>query len=77
MDTEGIPDFKCEATQPIPMTEIVRNPEHSGYSPDEIAEFYPDLSLADIHAALAYYYEHVDEFRDSMSDAGDEHETPA
>lgn len=32
--------------------------EHSGYSPDEIVEFSPDLSLADVHAALAYYYEH-------------------
>ena len=50
--------------------------EHSGYSPDEIAEFYPDLSLADIHAALSYYYDHVDEFRDTMP-ASDDPETPA
>ncbi len=43
--------------------------EHSGYSPDEIADLYPPLSLADIHTALAYYYTNIDEFRDAMSDA--------
>lgn len=37
--------------------------EHNGYSPDEIVEFYPDLSLEDVHTALAYYYSNVDEFR--------------
>lgn len=34
--------------------------EHSGYSPDEIVELYPALSLADVHTALAYYYATVD-----------------
>lgn len=38
--------------------------EHSGYSPDEIVELYPALSLSDVHTALAYYYEHIEEFRD-------------
>lgn len=47
--------------------------EHSGYSPDEIAEFYPPLSLSDIHTALAYYYAHIDEFRDV--DAGNTGDT--
>jgi uncharacterized protein (DUF433 family) len=28
--------------------------EHSGYDPDEIARLYPDLSLSDIHKALAW-----------------------
>ena len=37
--------------------------EHNGHSPDEIAEFYPALSLEDIHTAIAYYYGHIDEFR--------------
>lgn len=30
----------------------------SGMSPGQIHEAYPHLSLAQIHAALAYYYEH-------------------
>ena len=37
--------------------------EHSGYDPDEITELYPELSLADVHYALGYYYEHINEFR--------------
>ena len=41
--------------------------EHSGYSPDEIADLYPPLSLEDIHTALAYYYANIEEFRDSMT----------
>jgi len=39
--------------------------EHSGYSPDEITELYPALSLTDIHAVLAYYYDHLGRFRES------------
>src|SRR5947209_6522208 len=27
-------------------------------SPQQLHEFYPDLSLAQIHSALAYYYDH-------------------
>ncbi|MCI2429029.1 DUF433 domain-containing protein [Candidatus Acetothermia bacterium] len=33
-----------------------------GYSPEEIqTEIYPSLSLAQIHDALSYYYDHQDE----------------
>jgi len=39
--------------------------EHSGYDPDEITQLYPDLTLGDVHRALAYYYDHVEEFRPS------------
>ncbi|WP_101294523.1 DUF433 domain-containing protein [Halegenticoccus soli] len=37
--------------------------EHSGYDPDEITQLYPDLSLGEVHRALAYYYDHIDDFR--------------
>ncbi|MFB6189177.1 MAG: DUF433 domain-containing protein [Halapricum sp.] len=30
--------------------------ERSGYGPDEITQLYPELSLSDVHRALAYYY---------------------
>jgi len=30
-------------------------------SPDEICDAYPGLSLAQVHAALGYYYDHRDE----------------
>lgn len=52
----------------IRVVDIVKAYEHSGYSPDEITELYPDLSLADIHTALAYYYENIDEFQEQFSD---------
>ncbi|MDZ7687226.1 MAG: DUF433 domain-containing protein [Halobacteriales archaeon] len=47
----------------IRVVDIAKAYEHSGYDPDEITELYPDLSLGDVHTALAYYYENVDELR--------------
>ena len=44
--------------------------EHSGYSPDEIVDLYPALTLSDVHTSLAYYYAHIEEFRDRSDDAG-------
>jgi uncharacterized protein (DUF433 family) len=32
--------------------------ERMGMSPDEIVSAYPSITLWDVHAALAYYYEH-------------------
>nr|WP_245800086.1 DUF433 domain-containing protein [Haladaptatus litoreus] len=29
--------------------------EHRGYSPDEIIDFYPALTLEDVYTAIAYY----------------------
>jgi uncharacterized protein (DUF433 family) len=43
--------------------------EHSGYDPDEITQLYPDLSLSDVHRALAYYYDHVDAFRSAPAES--------
>src|SRR5438477_2483994 len=31
--------------------------ERMGLSPDEIVSAYPTITLSDVHAALAYYYE--------------------
>ena len=31
--------------------------ERMGMSPDEIVSAYPSITLSDVHAALAYYYE--------------------
>jgi Protein of unknown function (DUF433). len=45
----------------IRVVDIAKAYEHSGYDPD--VTVYPDLSLGDVHTALAYYYEHVDELR--------------
>jgi uncharacterized protein (DUF433 family) len=32
--------------------------DHRQMSPEEIVEQYPHLTLADVYAALAYYYDH-------------------
>ena len=32
--------------------------ERMGISPDEIVSSHPSITLSDVHAALAYYYEH-------------------
>jgi uncharacterized protein (DUF433 family) len=42
--------------------------EDYGYSPDEILSYYPSLTLADIHAALAYYFDHREAIRQDISD---------
>ena len=37
--------------------------ELMGRSPDEIVAAYPHLTLAQVHAALSYCYDHLDEMR--------------
>jgi hypothetical protein len=32
-----------------------------GYSPDQIVDLFPGISLADVYAALAYYFDHRQE----------------
>ena len=41
--------------------------EKLGLSPDEIVDHYPTLTLADIHAALAYYWDHRDEIERAIA----------
>jgi len=43
--------------------------ERLGKSPDEIVRAYPHITLADVHAALAYYWDHKDEIDEQMRDA--------
>ena len=47
----------------IRVKDVAEAYEHSGYDPDEITQLYPDLSLADVHRALAYYFDNIDDFR--------------
>lgn len=49
----------------IRVVDVATAYDSSGYEPDEITQLYPALSLADVHAALAYYYDHADEFSSS------------
>jgi uncharacterized protein (DUF433 family) len=45
----------------VRVMDIVVWHEMRGYSPDEIAGMFPGLTLADVHAALAYYFDHREE----------------
>ena len=43
--------------------------EQKGMSPDEILLHYPSITLSDIYAALAYYYDHREEIRTKMQES--------
>jgi len=53
----------------IRVEDIASAYEHSGYDPDEITQLYPALSLSDVHRALAYYYDHIDDFRSPSTES--------
>src|SRR6185503_19397893 len=50
----------------IRVQDIVVWHEMQGQTPEEIVADYPQLSLADVHAALAYYRDHRDDIRRQM-----------
>src|SRR3989304_2430385 len=40
--------------------------ELKGMTPDEILQAYPTITLADVHAALAYYWDHREEIEQAI-----------
>jgi CBS-domain-containing membrane protein len=48
------------------VSDIVIWHEHQGLTADAIVSQIPGLTLADVHAALAYYYENLDAVREEM-----------
>jgi uncharacterized protein (DUF433 family) len=44
----------------ITVADIAIGHERQGLTPDEIVDAFPTLTLSDIHAALAYYFENRD-----------------
>jgi uncharacterized protein (DUF433 family) len=55
LDAEGIPWITGANTKVV---EVVLDKIAYGWSPEEMHRQHPDLSMAQIHAALSYYYEH-------------------
>ncbi|SRR6266540_1702314 len=47
----------------IRVLDIVAAAEHLGMSPDEICDQYPELTLAQVHSALAYFFDHREEIQ--------------
>ena len=52
----------------IAVQNIVIWHEHLGYSIEEIASLY-DLTLAEVHSALAYYFDHKNEIDRSIAES--------
>lgn len=69
VDTQGRPWVDETNTK---VTEIVLDRLGYGWSPEEIHFQHPHLSLAQIHAALSYYYDHQARLDEQM--ASDERE---
>ena len=46
--------------------DIVIPYERHGLSPDEIVLHLPSLRLSEVHAALAYYYDHTQEIENDI-----------
>jgi uncharacterized protein (DUF433 family) len=55
LDENGIPWITGANTKVV---EVVLDKMAYGWSPEEMHLQHPHLSMAQIHAALAYYYEH-------------------
>ncbi len=51
----------------IRVIDIVIEYEKLGYTPDEIVNAHPHLSLAQVHDALSYYYENRKEMDEKMA----------
>jgi uncharacterized protein (DUF433 family) len=53
----------------IKVSQIATEYDHLGMPPDNIVEAHPHPTLADVHAALAYYYDHQDVIRREWQEA--------
>jgi uncharacterized protein (DUF433 family) len=56
----------CIACHRVRVLDIVVWHEHQGMTPDEIVSHAPTITLADVHAALAYYFDHIEEIQKDM-----------
>jgi uncharacterized protein (DUF433 family) len=52
----------------IKVEQIVVEYERLGWSPDEVIQAHPHLTLAQIHDALSYYYENAAEINAALRD---------
>ena len=59
----------CIAGHRVRVMDIVAWHEKRGYCPDEIVEMFPGITLADVYAALAYYFDHRQEIEDDFKDS--------
>lgn len=63
LDEKGTPLI---AETNMKVAELVVESKAYGWSPDELYFQHPYLSLGQIHSALAYYWDHVDELNEDI-----------
>ncbi len=63
LNDEGVPTVRGTRTKVVQIVLDAKN----GWSAEYIHEQYPYLSLAQIHSALAYYYDHRDEIEEDIA----------
>ena len=69
---EGVCGGKpCIAGTRIRVWDIYIHHEVGGMTPDEIVGHYPQISLADVHAAMAYYWDNRETIDKQMKAADD------
>jgi uncharacterized protein (DUF433 family) len=56
----------CIAGHRVRVLDVAIWHEQNGWSPDEIVSHVPSITLADVHAALSYYYDHREEIQDEI-----------
>jgi uncharacterized protein (DUF433 family) len=56
----------CIAGHRVRVLDIVVWHEQHGWTPDEIVSQIPSITLAEVHAALAYYYDHREEIQEEI-----------
>ncbi|HZU36833.1 MAG TPA: DUF433 domain-containing protein [Gemmataceae bacterium] len=61
----------CIAGHRVRVMDIVVWHEKRGYSPDEIVEIFPGITLADVYAALAYYFDNRQAIEDEFKRGDD------
>jgi len=65
--SEGIP-ARLERLPRIRVAQIVMDYLFQGWSPDEICNQYPHLKPAEVHSAMAYYFDHQAEIEQEIED---------
>ena len=58
----------CIAGRRVRVMDVVIEHESHGSSPEEICRAFAGLTLAEVHAALAYFYDHSEQIRQEIDD---------
>lgn len=69
IQTDPLTGKPCIAGTGIRVWDIYVLHERQGRMPDEIVAAYPHVTLADVYAALAYYWDNKDEIDRQMKEA--------